>query len=102
MDDLADACLYLMEHFSDYGFVNVGTGVDLPIRELAALIQQTVGYEGGIVHDLSKPDGTPRKLMDVSKLSGMGWRSSIELGEGVRMTYATYLSASSYDEISRL
>ena len=102
VDDLADACLYLVEHFSDYGFVNVGTGVDLPIRELAALIQQTVGYEGEIVHDLSKPDGTPRKLMDVSKLSGMGWRSSIELGEGVRMTYATYLNASSYDEISRL
>ena len=87
-DDLADACVYLMENFSDYGFVNVGTGEDLSILHLAETIRDVVGYEGKITHDLSKPDGTPRKLMDVSKLHARGWRHRIDLREGIERVYA--------------
>ena len=87
VDDLADACLFLMDNFSDKGFVNIGTGVDIPIKELGEMIRDTVGYQGDIVHDTSKPDGTPRKLMDVSKLTSLGWTASIALQEGVRMVY---------------
>lgn len=87
-DDLADACYFLMQHFSEPGFVNIGTGEDIPILELAQLIQQIVGYEGTIEHDLSKPDGTPRKLMDVSKLHALGWRHQIGVEEGIRRVYA--------------
>ena len=83
-DDLADACLFLMDNFDDQGFVNVGTGVDLPIRELAELIKHIVGYEGDIIQDTTKPDGTPRKLMDVSKIHNMGWQHRISLEEGIR------------------
>ncbi|WP_116126112.1 GDP-L-fucose synthase family protein [Lewinella sp. IMCC34183] len=87
-DDLADACVFLMENFSDYGFVNVGTGEDLSIRSLAETIKDVVGYEGKITQDLSKPDGTPRKLMNVDKLHGMGWKHDIELREGIERVYA--------------
>lgn len=83
-DDLAAACLFLMENFDAEGFVNVGTGVDLPIRELAEMIKNTVGYEGEIIQDTTKPDGTPRKLMDVSKLHSMGWQHQISLADGIR------------------
>jgi GDP-L-fucose synthase len=83
-DDLADACLFLMEIFNEAGFVNIGTGEDLSIRELAEMVKKTVGYAGEIVLDSSKPDGTPRKLMDVSKLHGLGWRHKIELSEGIK------------------
>lgn len=83
-DDLADACLFLMENFDEEGFVNVGTGVDLTIRELSEMIKTTVGYEGEIIQDTTKPDGTPRKLMDVSKLHKMGWQHQISLADGIR------------------
>ncbi len=83
-DDLADACLYLMDNFNEEGFVNIGTGEDLPIFELAQLVQKIVGYEGRIELDATKPDGTPRKLMDVSKLHNMGWRHKISLEEGIK------------------
>ena len=87
-DDLADACVYLMDNFSEAGFVNIGTGTDVSILELAKLIKETVGYEGHIVHDLSKPDGTPRKLMNVDRLHAKGWQHRIALADGVRTVYA--------------
>jgi GDP-L-fucose synthase len=89
-DDLADACFFLMQHYDEPGLVNIGTGEDIPIGELALLIRDIVGYTGEVVHDLSKPDGTPRKLMDVSKLHGLGWKHRIGLEEGVRMVYKEY------------
>ena len=84
-DDLADACLFLMEGFNEAGFVNIGTGIDLSIRELAEMVKKTVGFNGKIVLDATKPDGTPRKLMDVSKLHNLGWRHKIDLEEGIKM-----------------
>jgi len=87
VDDLADACYYLMQHYDEPGLVNIGVGHDISILELAQLVSRTVGYEGRIEHDLSKPDGTPRKLMDVSKLHGFGWQAKIGLEEGVRAVY---------------
>ena len=89
-DDLADACFFLMQKFDEPGFVNIGTGEDLEIRELALLIKDIVGYEGEIEYDRSKPDGTPRKLMDVSKLASLGWKYSISLEEGIRRVYKEY------------
>lgn len=83
-DDLADACLFLMNNFDEAGFVNVGTGVDLPIRQLAEMIKEIVGYEGDIIQDTTKPDGTPRKLMDVSKIHNMGWQHQISLEAGIQ------------------
>ena len=84
VDDLADACIHLMLNFSDKHFVNVGFGKDLSIKELALLIKRLVGFEGNIVWDNSKPDGTTRKLMNVSKLSGMNWAPKIALEEGLK------------------
>lgn len=86
-DDLAAACLYLMENYAEPGLVNIGTGVDLSIKELAEMIARVVGFTGTIVWDSSKPDGTPRKLMDVGKLHSIGWHHTIELEEGIRMVY---------------
>jgi GDP-L-fucose synthase len=91
VDDLADACFFLMQHYDEPGFVNIGIGEDLPILELARLVQRIVGYTGEIRHDLSKPDGTPRKLMDVSKLTGLGWKAKIGLEEGVKGVYEAYI-----------
>jgi GDP-L-fucose synthase len=94
VDDMADACVYLMENYDyqDIGeFVNIGTGKDLSIKELAELIRDVVGYEGDIIYDSSKPDGTPRKLLDVSKLNGLGWTSNIGLKEGIKATYSWYV-----------
>lgn len=88
--DLAEACYFLMQNFDEPGFLNAGTGVDLEIGELARLVSRIVGYEGEIVHDLSKPDGTPRKLMDVSKLHALGWRARIGLEEGIAMVYQQF------------
>ncbi len=90
VEDLADACLFLMQHYDEPGLVNVGVGKDLTIMELAELIQRITGYTGSIQRDLSKPDGTPRKLMDVSKLEAMGWRARISLEEGIRKVYSGY------------
>ncbi|CAM3529909.1 GDP-L-fucose synthase [Marinicrinis lubricantis] len=92
-DDLADASVYLMENVSAIqldGFVNIGTGQDLSIRELAQLIQQIVGYEGEIRFNTDQPDGTPRKLLDITKLSQLGWKASISLREGIVQTYEWY------------
>ena len=87
VDDLADACFYLMRTYHQAGLVNIGVGHDLSIKELALLIRDIVGYQGDIVHDLSKPDGTPRKLMDVAKLKAAGWQAKIGLEEGIRQVY---------------
>jgi GDP-L-fucose synthase len=92
VDDLADACLYLMEHHEGSEIVNVGVGEDVSIRELAELIREVVGYEGELVFDSSKPDGTPRKLLDVSRIRGLGWAATIPLREGVEQTYDWYLA----------
>ncbi|HOY96803.1 MAG TPA: GDP-L-fucose synthase [Catalimonadaceae bacterium] len=86
-DDLAAACIFLMETYSEPGLINIGTGEDLSIKELAELMARVTGYEGKIVWDSSKPDGTPRKLMDVTKLHSAGWHHKIDLEEGVRMVY---------------
>jgi GDP-L-fucose synthase len=90
-DDLADACVALMKTYSAEGHVNVGTGEDLTIRDLARLIARVVGWEGELAFDTSKPDGTPRRLLDVSLLRGFGWRARIGLEEGLRQTYRWYL-----------
>ncbi len=89
-DDLADACYFLMLHYNQPELINIGTGEDLAIRELAESVKATVGYEGYISWNTSKPDGTPRKLMDVSKLHGLGWHHRITLEEGLRMVYEEY------------
>lgn len=91
VDDLASACLHLMRHYESDEIVNVGTGEDLTIAELAQLVKETVGFEGELVFDSTKPDGTPRKLLDVSRLQATGWRHSIPLAEGLRQTYDWYL-----------
>jgi GDP-L-fucose synthase len=90
-DDLAAACVYLMLHYDEKELVNIGTGEDLSIRELAETVKEVVCYEGDIVFDSSKPDGTPRKLMDVSKLHELGWKHSVELKEGLVQAYADFL-----------
>ncbi|MEM9836361.1 MAG: GDP-L-fucose synthase [Bacteroidota bacterium] len=95
-DDLADACLYLMDHFDEPGFINVGSGEEVSILELAQLIAEIVGYQGQIVHDLEKPDGTPRKLMNVSKLRAHGWQHHISLRQGIQSVYADLASADWY------
>lgn len=87
VDDLADACLFLMEQFDEPGFINVGTGSELSIRELAERVARVTGFAGKIVFDSTKPDGTPRKLMDVGKMADRGWRNSISLEEGLRSVY---------------
>ncbi len=89
-DDLADACFFLMQNYSEAGLVNVGTGSDLTILELARLIAGIVGFSGQINTDTGKPDGTPRKLMDVSKLQALGWKATVSLNEGIRRVYAAY------------
>jgi GDP-L-fucose synthase len=93
VDDLAKAILFLLEGYDDAVAINVGTGVDLEIRELANLIAQVTGYNGDIEWDTSKPDGTPRKLLDVSRINRLGWRSEIALEQGVASTYKWYLQA---------
>ena len=90
VDDLADACLFLMETYNESGLVNVGVGTDLSILELAELIAKITGYTGNIRKDEAKPDGTPRKLMDVSKMKSMGWQAKISLDEGIRDVYADF------------
>lgn len=91
-DDMADACVHLMKTYNEAGLVNIGVGEDISIKDLALLIKGIVGYEGGIDWDSSKPDGTPRKLMDVSKLKSMGWQAKITLEEGIKGVYKTAFS----------
>jgi GDP-L-fucose synthase len=90
-DDLAEACLFLMEHYNDSTLVNIGTGEDVTIKNLAAIVKQIVGFQGEIVWDSTKPDGTPRKLMDVSKLHGLGWHHKITLEDGIKLAYQDFL-----------
>jgi GDP-L-fucose synthase len=92
VDDLADACIFLLKHYSGYDHINVGTGEDLTISELAETIARVVGYGGGFAYDRSKPDGTPRKLMDVSRLTALGWRASTSLMDGLKLSYDWYLA----------
>lgn len=91
VDDLADACVFLMEHYSGDETVNVGTGKELTIKELTGIVAKVVGYEGEILWDASRPDGTPRKLLDVSKIEKLGWRYKTELEEGIRLAYEDFL-----------
>lgn len=88
VDDLADACFFLMQQYNEAGFVNIGVGEDVSILELAQIVRQIIGFEGEIKNDLSKPDGTPRKLMDVSKLTALGWKARIPLEAGIQSVYA--------------
>lgn len=93
VDDLAAACLHLMNSYDDPEIVNIGTGVDISIKEFAELVKEITGYQGQIVWDASKPDGTPRKLLDVSKITMLGWKASIDLRQGVSLTYQWYLQS---------
>ena len=90
-DDLAEACLFLMENYNESELVNIGTGEDVTNKNLAALVKQIVGFKGEIIWDTSKPDGTPRKLMDVSKLHGLGWHHKIALEDGIKLAYQDFL-----------
>lgn len=90
VDDLAEACYFLMQNYSEPSLVNIGTGEDVTIRQLAELIKEIVGFEGELKFNTAKPDGTPRKLMDVTKLSNLGWKYSIKLEEGIVNTYQEY------------
>jgi GDP-L-fucose synthase len=90
VDDLADACAFLLGQAEPPDWINVGTGTDVTIRELTELVADVTGYRGRIVWDATKPDGTPRKLMDVSRLSALGWRARVGLREGVERTYASF------------
>ena len=91
-DDLADACVFLMKNYNEEPFLNIGSGTDLSIKALAELIQHIVGYEGDLRWNTDKPDGTPRKLMDVSKLHNMGWKHRYNLEDGIKMAYQDFLS----------
>ena len=91
VDDLADACLFLMDRYEGVQHINVGTGVDLSIRELAETVRDVVYPEAELVFDTSKPDGAPRKLLDVSRINALGWKASIGLREGIESTYAWFL-----------
>jgi GDP-L-fucose synthase len=91
VDDCADALLFLMKNYSDSGHINVGSGTDLTIDELARLVMQVVGFKGDLVHDTARPDGTPRKLMSNAKLAAMGWSPAIPLEQGLAQTYRWFL-----------
>jgi GDP-L-fucose synthase len=93
-DDLARACVFLMQNYSEEQFINVGYGSDISIRELAGLVKRTVGFAGEINWDTSKPDGTPRKLMDSSRLFALGWKPEVDLETGVRLAYEDFLGKS--------
>lgn len=90
VDDLANACIFLMNNYDNSDIINIGTGEDLSILELANIVKECVGYNGEIIWDSSKPDGTPRKLLDVSKIQVLGWKHSIDLREGIKRTYDWY------------
>ena len=91
VDDLADACVFIMKHYSDVGLLNIGTGKDQSIAEFASIVAEVVGFKGEITFDPSRPDGTPRKLVDVSRLNQLGWRPSLKLREGLQRTYRSFL-----------
>jgi GDP-L-fucose synthase len=91
VDDFADACVYLLKNYSGAQFINVGTGKDVSIAEFADIVADVVGYRGKIIFDPSKPDGTPRKLLDISLLSSFGWTAEVPLREGLKKAYADFL-----------
>jgi GDP-L-fucose synthase len=95
VDDLADACIHLMKTYSSDELVNIGTGTDITIAEFSRVVASTVGYSGTISFDSSRPDGTPRKLLDVSRLARLGWRASTSLEDGIRLAYQAYLGETS-------
>jgi GDP-L-fucose synthase len=95
VDDLADACLFLMNHYGDSEIVNVGVGRDLSIRDLAEMIAGIIRFDGSLIFDNTKPDGTPLKMLDVSKLTALGWQAKISLEEGIRRTCQYYTSIAS-------
>lgn len=90
-DDLADACLFLMENYNEKEIINIGCGTDITIKELAVLIKEITGFEGKLVFDTSKPDGTPRKLLDITKINTLGWRHKTRLKEGIQLVYNDFL-----------
>ena len=94
VDDMADACIYLMKNYSDHQLVNIGTGDDITIAEFARVVAAAVGYRGAISFDTSRPDGTPRKLLDVSRLAALGWRARTSLNDGIKLAYQAYLTES--------
>jgi GDP-L-fucose synthase len=98
-DDLADACVFLMKKYNDKLFINIGTGEEVTIKDLAGIVKETVGFEGNIKFDTSKPDGTPRKLMDSSRLHNLGWKHSLSLKEGLKKTYPFFLEATAKAEV---
>ena len=91
VDDLAEACFFLMEQYNEPGAINVGTGSDITIADLAHLVKKIVGFEGEIVFDTSKPDGTPKKQLDVSRINQLGWKATTELEAGIRKAYSSFL-----------
>ncbi|WP_343605627.1 GDP-L-fucose synthase [Fluviicola sp.] len=92
VDDLAEACYFLMENYNDPGAINVGTGSDITIEDLAYLVKRIVGFEGELVFDTSKPDGTPKKQLDVSKINKLGWKAKIDLEKGIQLAYESFLN----------
>jgi GDP-L-fucose synthase len=90
-DDLARACIFLLEHYSEEQFINVGSGSEISVKDLAELVQRVVGFTGKIVWDTSKPDGSPRKLMDSSRLLALGWKPTVDLATGIRKAYEDFL-----------
>ena len=101
VDDLADACYFLLQNYNEQGLVNIGCGTDISIKELAELIVLEVGYEGRLMFDTSKPDGTPRKVLDVSKIKALGWKPKITLEEGIASTIAWYKEANARGEVRK-
>jgi GDP-L-fucose synthase len=93
-DDLADACVFLMQNYNETTHINIGTGMDITIQELAETVKRVIGYTGKIIFDTSKPDGTPRKLLDVSKIHALGWKHTTSLVEGLKLTYESFLQES--------
>lgn len=91
VDDLADACVFLMKYYSQDETINVGVGKDLPISELAGTIASVIGYQGQFIYDTTMPDGTPRKLLDISRISALGWKASVDLQTGIKLTYQDFL-----------
>jgi GDP-L-fucose synthase len=101
-DDLADACIFLMNNYNDPEIVNIGSGIEVTIKELAAAVKLAVGYQGAVRFDPTKPDGTPRKLLDCSRIHALGWNHSMELGEGIRLAYADFLKRWNAGEIQKV
>jgi GDP-L-fucose synthase len=100
VDDLAEACFYLMQNYSSKEFVNIGSGEDLSIKDLALLIKSVIGFEGELTFDTSKPDGTPRKLMDVNRINDLGWKYSIDLETGIRKVYNSLIESNHFSQLS--